>query len=58
MSKKQLGQFFTKNSGYILQGFAKYIKNKNVIDPFAGGSDLIKRIPRQLAAGSEQDMLK
>ncbi|MFH1890952.1 MAG: hypothetical protein ABIJ91_05335, partial [Candidatus Kuenenbacteria bacterium] len=41
-NKKQLGQFFTKNSDYILNGFTKYIKDKNVTDPFAGGSDLIR----------------
>lgn len=40
--KKQLGQFFTSNSDYILQGFEEYIKGKNVIDPFAGNRDLIK----------------
>ena len=39
--KKQLGQFFTTNSNYILKNFSKYIKGKNVIDPFAGGGDLI-----------------
>lgn len=40
--KQQLGQFFTTNSDYILQGLEKYIKNKDVYDPFAGGGDLIK----------------
>jgi methylase of polypeptide subunit release factors len=39
--KKQLGQFFTTNSDYILQGFEEFIKNKNVVDPFAGGGDLV-----------------
>jgi hypothetical protein len=42
VNKKQLGQFFTKESDYILKGFDKYIKNKNVTDPFAGNGDLIK----------------
>lgn len=42
MNKKQLGQFFTKNSDYILAGLEKYIKNKEVVDPFAGGGDLIE----------------
>ena len=41
-SKQQYGQFFTKNSDYILRGMNKYIKNKNIIDPFAGNGDLIK----------------
>src|SRR4030042_2155003 len=40
--KKQFGQFFTTNSDYILQGFEEFIKNKEVIDPFAGNQDLIK----------------
>lgn len=40
--KKQLGQFFTTNSEYILQGFGEFIKHKNVFDPFAGNGDLMK----------------
>ena len=39
--KKQLGQFFTKNSDYILNGLGKFIKGKDVTDPFAGSGDLI-----------------
>ncbi|MFH1661568.1 MAG: hypothetical protein ABIA02_00505 [Candidatus Falkowbacteria bacterium] len=39
--KQQLGQFFTTNSGYILQGLEKFVKNKNAVDPFAGNRDLI-----------------
>jgi hypothetical protein len=39
--KKQLGQFFTKQSNYILQGFEEYVKDKSVIDPFAGNRDLM-----------------
>ncbi|MFA4975265.1 MAG: N-6 DNA methylase [Candidatus Paceibacterota bacterium] len=42
MQKKQLGQFFTTNSDYILQGFEKFIKGKNITDPFAGSQDLMK----------------
>lgn len=42
IDKKQNGQFFTKNSDYILSGFKLYIKNKDAIDPFAGNGDLIK----------------
>src|SRR3989344_5499373 len=41
ISKKQNGQFFTKNSDYILKGFSSYIKGKNIFDPFAGNKDLI-----------------
>lgn len=40
--KQQLGQFFTKNTDYVLEGFGCYIKNKDVTDPFAGNGDLIK----------------
>lgn len=40
-TKKQLGQFFTKNSDYILNGLEKFVKGKNAIDPFAGSGDLI-----------------
>lgn len=39
--KQQLGQFFTKNSDYILKGFDKYIRDKEVVDLFAGAGDLI-----------------
>lgn len=38
--KKQLGQFFTTNSDYILQGFEKFVENKKITDPFAGNQDL------------------
>ncbi len=40
--KQQFGQFFTKNSEYILQGLDKYVKNKKIIDPFAGSGDLLE----------------
>lgn len=39
--KKNLGQFFTKNSDYILQGFDKFVKDKSATDPFAGDQDLM-----------------
>jgi 16S rRNA G966 N2-methylase RsmD len=39
--KQQLGQFYTKNTAYILQGLNRFIKNKNVTDPFAGAGDLL-----------------
>jgi len=41
MLKKQLGQFFTINADYILQGLADFIKDKKVMDPFAGNGDLL-----------------
>lgn len=40
-AKKQLGQFFTTNSDYILDELQDYIKDKKVTDPFAGSQDLI-----------------
>lgn len=40
--KKQFGQFFTTNSDYILQGFKKFVKGKEIVDPFAGNQDLSK----------------
>jgi len=40
--KQQLGQFFTTNSDYILQGLEIFIKDKEVVDPFAGNGDLLR----------------
>ena len=40
-TKKQLGQFFTINSDYILSGLEKFIVDKDATDPFAGSGDLI-----------------
>lgn len=40
--KKQLGQFFTTNSDYILQGFKEFVMDKDVADPFAGNQDLMR----------------
>jgi len=40
MTKTQLGQFFTTNSDYILQELERFVKNKNITDPFAGNQDL------------------
>ncbi len=39
--KKQLGQFFTTKADFILLGFENFVKNKYVVDPFAGNKDLI-----------------
>ena len=41
VKKRNLGQFFTTNSEYILQGFEKFVKKREVIDPFAGNQDLM-----------------
>lgn len=41
VKKRNLGQFFTTNSDYILQGFNEFVKNKEVSDPFAGNQDLL-----------------
>ncbi|MDR1830960.1 MAG: hypothetical protein LBQ76_09345, partial [Candidatus Fibromonas sp.] len=40
--KQQFGQFYTKNTDYILQGLNKFIIDKNITDPFAGAGDLLK----------------
>lgn len=42
MSKKQLGQFFTTNSDHILAGMSKFVRDKDITDPFAGAGDLIR----------------
>ncbi len=41
IKKRNLGQFFTTNSNYILQKFGEFVKNKEVADPFAGNRDLL-----------------
>lgn len=41
IKKRNLGQFFTTNSDYILQGFGGFVKNKEIADPFAGNRDLL-----------------
>ncbi|MBU2579283.1 hypothetical protein KKA09_04190 [Patescibacteria group bacterium] len=41
IKKRDLGQFFTTNSDYILQGFGEFVENKEVVDPFAGNQDLL-----------------
>ncbi|GAB7140164.1 hypothetical protein RsTz2092_01120 [Deferribacterales bacterium RsTz2092] len=41
-AKQQLGQFFTTNVDYILSGFEKYTRDKDVQDPFCGAGDLLK----------------
>lgn len=40
--KRDLGQFFTTNSDYILQGLNNFVKNKEITDPFAGNQDLLR----------------
>lgn len=42
LAKKQLGQFFTTNSDAILRGLEPFIAGKNIVDPFAGGGDLLR----------------
>jgi len=52
LNKKQLGQFFTKNTDYILSGLEGYIKGKQVTDPFAGAGDLLDWAERHGAAST------
>jgi len=40
-NKKQLGQFFTARADYILNGLARYVRGKVIVDPFAGSGDLL-----------------
>lgn len=40
-SKQNKGQFFTKNATNLLSGYESLIKDKKVIDPFAGDCDLL-----------------
>jgi hypothetical protein len=42
LKKRNLGQFFTTNCDYILQGFEEFVKGKKITDPFAGNQDLLK----------------
>jgi hypothetical protein len=35
-----MGQFYTKNASSLLKKYSHFIKDKNVIDPFAGEGDL------------------
>lgn len=42
--KKQLGQYFTKNNVWLNDNLLSFIKSKNIntiVDPFAGGGDLL-----------------
>jgi len=39
--QQKMGQYFTTNADYILDGYESVVKNKTVIDPFAGGKDLL-----------------
>lgn len=50
--KKDLGQFFTTNSNYILSGFEEAVRGKIVMDPFAGGGDLLRWAERNGAAAT------
>ncbi|MBM2817885.1 MAG: hypothetical protein HW401_475 [Parcubacteria group bacterium] len=42
VQKRNLGQFFTTNSDYILRGFNQFVENKEITDPFAGNQDLLR----------------
>ena len=46
-SKSKLGQFYTTNSDYILQGM-KVPDGVNVIEPFCGQGDLVKWVGREV----------
>ena len=46
LSKQILGQFYTTNQEYILQGMKIPNDIKNIIEPFTGNGDLIKFIEK------------
>jgi len=43
--KQKLGQFFTTNYEYILQGFSVPNNIEKIIEPFVGNGDLLKFLP-------------
>ena len=47
VSKQSLGQFYTTNQEYILQGINIPSSIKNIIEPFAGNGDLITFIEKE-----------
>jgi len=40
--KQAKGQYYTTNSDFILSGYESVVADKKVIDPFAGGGDLLE----------------
>ena len=46
LKKRNLGQFFTTNCDYILQGFEEFVKGKKITDPFAGNQDLLNWVKK------------
>lgn len=46
-SKKMLGQFYTTNQEYILQGMQIPKNIENIIEPFTGNGDLIPFIEKE-----------
>lgn len=44
--KSLLGQFYTKNFGYIFEGFKVFDNVKNIIEPFAGSGDLLNFVDK------------
>lgn len=45
-NKKELGQFYTTNQEYILQGFKIPVNIRHIIEPFAGNGDLINFVKK------------
>lgn len=41
-AKQAKGQYYTTNSDFILSGYESVVAGKKVIDPFAGGGDLLE----------------
>jgi len=47
LSKQILGQFYTTNHEYILQGMTIPNNIKNIVEPFTGNGDLITFIEKE-----------
>lgn len=41
-SKQRLGQYFTSSADTLLCSFTSYVSGREVVDPFAGGGDLLR----------------
>ena len=50
--KQALGQYYTTNSDQVLAGFEHLVKDKFVVDPFAGGCDLLRWAVRHGCRGT------
>ena len=40
--KQRTGQYFTTNASALLSGYENIVRNAKVVEPFAGGGDLVE----------------